>query len=106
MSEVAKSGRAVPSRRLVLRATVVTLGAAAGAAASAKPAAAVVKISKSAVAYQDHPQGDKRCEKCLQFQAPDSCKLVDGPVSPQGFCRIFSAVRQTALPARGNLARG
>jgi hypothetical protein len=48
-----------------------------------------------AVAYQDHPDGDKRCEKCAQFQAPDGCKMVEGAISPQGSCRIFMPLRQS-----------
>jgi hypothetical protein len=58
-------------------------------------AAASPKISKTAVAYQDHPDGDKRCEKCAQFQAPDGCKMVEGAISPQGSCRIFMPLRQS-----------
>jgi hypothetical protein len=63
--------------------------------ASRNPAAASPKISKKAVAYQDHPDGDKRCEKCAQFQAPDACKMVEGAISPQGSCRIFMPLRQS-----------
>jgi hypothetical protein len=58
-------------------------------------ATAAPKISKKAVAYQDHPDDDKRCEKCAQFQPPDACKMVEGPISPQGSCRIFVPVRQS-----------
>jgi hypothetical protein len=47
------------------------------------------KISKVAVNYQDHPDGDKRCDKCIQFQPADACKVVEGSISPQGSCRIF-----------------
>jgi hypothetical protein len=86
------------SRRSLLQRAMGTVGAAAVIAAQTKPAAAAIKISKAAVAYQDHPEGNKRCGKCLQFQAPDSCKMVDGPVSAQGFCRIFSPIQQTARP--------
>lgn len=84
------------SRRLLLHRTLGTLGIAAAIATQAKPAAAVIKISKAAVAYQDHPQGDKHCAKCAQFQPPNSCKMVDGPISPQGFCRIFTPNPQAA----------
>jgi hypothetical protein len=31
------------------------------------PAIAAQKISKKAVAYQDHPDGDKQYAKCAQF---------------------------------------
>jgi hypothetical protein len=68
------------------------IGAAGGMAISyapSTPAVAAPKISKTAVAYQDHPDGDKQCVKCAQFQPPDACKLVEGPISPQGSCRIF-----------------
>ena len=58
-------------------------------------AIAAIKISQKAVAYQDHPEGDKRCEKCAQFQAPNGCKMVDGPINPQGYCRIFAPLRQS-----------
>jgi hypothetical protein len=105
MSEETKGPSEDVSRRLVLRTTVVTLGAAA-TATNPKPASAIVKISKAAVAYQDHPQGDKRCEKCLHFQPPNGCKLVDGPIDPKGFCRIFTPLRQAGLAARPVFATG
>jgi hypothetical protein len=105
MSEETNGPSADVSRRLVLRATVVTLGAAA-TATNAKPASATVKISKTAVAYQDHPQGDKRCEKCLHFQPPNGCKLVDGPIDPKGFCRIFTPLRQAGPAVRAMVATG
>jgi hypothetical protein len=77
------------------------MSVAATTAARTEPAFAGPKISKAAVAYQDHPQDDKRCGKCLQFQAPDNCKLVAGPVSPEGFCRIFTPSPQAARPVKG-----
>jgi hypothetical protein len=54
------------SRRLLLQKTMASVGAAAIIARQTKPASASIKISKTALAYQDHPQGDKRCGKCLQ----------------------------------------
>jgi hypothetical protein len=69
------------------------LGSAIGAVgilgATPNLATAQPKISKVAVNYQDHPDGDKRCDKCAQFQPPDVCKVVEGSISPQGSCRIF-----------------
>jgi hypothetical protein len=69
-------------------------GAATIIAASPNRAAAAPKISQKAVNYQDHPDGDKRCDKCVQFQPPNACKVVDGTISPQGSCRIFMPIRQ------------
>jgi len=69
-------------------------GAAATILAGAShPARAQPKISKIAVNYQDHPDGNKRCDKCIQFQPPDACKVVEGTISPQGSCRIFISIR-------------
>ena len=51
------------------------------------------KISKVAVNYQDHPDGDKRCDKCTQFVPPEACKVVEGTINAQGSCRIFSPLR-------------
>jgi len=85
----------LPSRRSLLQRAVGAAGAAAILWARPHAATAAPKISQRAVAYQDHPDGDKRCDKCVQFQPPDACKMVDGSVSPQGSCRIFVAIRQS-----------
>ena len=100
MSDETEGRSGALSRRLLLQKTIASVGAAAIIGTQSKPASAAIKISKAAVAYQDHPQGDKHCGKCLQFQAPDGCKIVDGPVSPQGFCRIFIPARQAARPVQ------
>jgi len=82
------------STRLSRRSLLQGAAAAAGILGAAPtPATAQPKISKVAVNYQDHPDGDKRCEKCVQFQPPDGCKVVEGTISPQGSCRIFMLSR-------------
>jgi hypothetical protein len=83
------------TRRRLLRCTTGAAGAATVLSPSPKSAVAGPKISKKAVAYQDHPEGDRRCDKCAQFQPPDACKVVEGPISPQGSCRIFVPIRQS-----------
>jgi len=80
------------SRRSLLQRTA---GAVAILGAPPDAVSAAPKISKNSVAYQDHPDGDKRCDKCAQFQAPDTCKMVEGAISPQGSCRIFVPLHQT-----------
>jgi hypothetical protein len=74
------------SRRSLLGGVI---GAAGILGATANQTKGQPKISKVAVNYQDHPDGDKRCDKCAQFQPPDACKVVEGSISPQGSCRIF-----------------
>jgi hypothetical protein len=95
MSEETEGCAAACSRRLLFQGAVGAIGAAAAAAAVLEAAFATIKISKAAVAYQDHPDGDKRCGKCRQFVSPDSCKLVDGEISAQGFCRLFAPLSTT-----------
>jgi hypothetical protein len=78
------------SRRQVLGAAAgVTVAGAAGVIAAATPAHAA-KVPQKAVKYQDEPKGDARCETCVLFEAPSSCKNVDGTVSPQGWCMIYA----------------
>ena len=83
------------SRRSLLQRVTSAAGAAAVLCATPIAAVAAPKISKKAVAYQDHPEGEKRCDKCVQFQPPDACKMVEGPISPEGSCRIFVPIRQS-----------
>ena len=83
------------ARRSLLRRMLSAIGAAVVLCARPHTATAEIKISQKAVAYQDYPEGHKRCEKCVQFQAPNTCKIVDGTINPQGYCRIFVPIRQS-----------
>jgi hypothetical protein len=72
---------------------------AAGAAGTSIGAAMIVgaptpalaaKVSQQVVKYQDTPKGEQHCDNCMHFEAPSSCKSVDGTVSPQGWCMIYA----------------
>jgi hypothetical protein len=52
-------------------------------------AAYAAKVSQKIVKYQDTPKGDQRCDNCELFEAPSSCKNVDGPVAAQGWCIVY-----------------
>ena len=82
------------SRRALLR--CAGRGVVGAFVISTKPAAGQAKVSKQVVAYQDHPDGSKRCDCCTQFEAPDACKVVQGPVTPAGSCRLFVLKRRQA----------
>jgi hypothetical protein len=78
--------------RALSRRTVViqSMACAAGAAAllgAVKEAAA--KMAQKAVQYQDTPKGDQQCSNCSLFQEPNSCTLVDGEISPAGWCKFW-----------------
>jgi len=75
------------ARRTLLRRILGAVGAATIVCASPNAGTAAIKISQKAVAYQDHPEGDKRCEKCVQFQAPNQCEVVDGTINPTSAIR-------------------
>jgi len=77
------------SRRLVLTGTALALGAAA-ADTAASQAAAQQKISQAVAKYQDTPKGDQHCEICRNFQPPNACKFVQGDISPNGWCQLFT----------------
>ena len=80
-----------PSRRRVLKAAV-TVGSAALLAhvleskAQQKPKAILKKRSKEAVGYRDEPYEGRTCAKCVLYVGLGECVLVEGEVSPNGWC--------------------
>ena len=40
--------------------------------------------------YQDQPSGQHRCGICAHFLSPNSCQIVDGEISPDGWCKLFA----------------
>lgn len=76
-----------PSRRVVLRAALATgcsLWMPIALAVEAK------KATQASVQYQAKPKGDQKCANCLNFiAASNTCKVVDGQVSPEGWCKVW-----------------
>ena len=76
-----------PSRRIMLKyvAAAATLPLVGAALAQSK-------ATKQAMKYQDQPKDGQRCDQCMQFIAPakkgaqGGCKVVEGPISPSGWC--------------------
>ena len=83
------------SRRVIIIRAVGLLAAAA-APALAGSAHAQAKLAKDAVKYQAKPKDGKDCDDCLQFvpgknaKAMGTCKIVEGPISPNGWCIAFA----------------
>ena len=77
-------------RQLIGRATLI-LGVAGllGGTLAARGANAAAKLSPNEIGYQPTPKGAARCELCANWQAPNACKLVAGPISPSGWCSLF-----------------
>lgn len=53
-------------------------------------AVAADKSSKQQAEYQDSPKGIQMCATCTLFDAPHSCKVVDGDISPNGWCKLYA----------------
>jgi hypothetical protein len=49
------------------------------------------RVSKQEANYQDMPRNGQACAGCRYFHAPNVCDRVEGPVSPNGWCRFWSA---------------
>jgi hypothetical protein len=47
------------------------------------------KLSRIAAKYQDRPRGGLSCAACTFFRRPDQCQVVDGAISPNGWCALF-----------------
>ena len=78
-------------RRSVLRgAALLATAALTARVMPGKEALAQAKASKEAMQYQDKPNADKQCSNCQSFLPSNSCAIVEGPVSPSGYCLAWS----------------
>jgi len=88
------------------RAFIKTMGAAAAAATCGGAAAVKAqdfkpqdqkKLTQAAARYQDHPNGNEICGSCPYFVAPKSCVLVEGEISPTGWCPIYTTFSRSIV---------
>lgn len=92
MAGIAKQSSPKVSRRSVLlRGAACAAGAATILAASKNSAQADLLPQKS-VQYQNTPKGDRQCDGCSLFAAPNACKNVAGEISPKGWCMLWRKV--------------
>jgi hypothetical protein len=54
------------------------------------PAVAADKMTRVQAEYQDTPNGIYSCGLCSLFEAPKACKVVEGEVSKDGWCKAFA----------------
>ena len=76
------------SRRSLLRGAVLL--ATGTLAASVIPLAHAQKASKADAKYQDTPKDGQKCSQCVYFQAPSTCGVVEGKISPDGWCAMYN----------------
>jgi hypothetical protein len=77
------------SRRCMLQNVGIAVTGVAILGATVTSNRAEAKPSQKLVGYQDTPKGDLRCDNCLQFEPPSACKVVEGDVSPAGWCKVY-----------------
>ena len=90
----------IPSRRVVLRGALalgcslfvpIALFSSPASSANAAAPTTAKKLPKASVQYQAQPKGEQKCGKCINFIAEsNACKLVDGPISPDGWCSLWA----------------
>lgn len=78
----------VLSRRGLLRGAALAAGG--GALLVAPAAIAQAKVTQKLAQYQSSPKGAARCDGCQQWEAPAGCKVVEGKISPRGWCVLFA----------------
>jgi hypothetical protein len=61
------------------------------AAPGSAPPGGSGKMSQADAQYQGTPKAEQKCSKCMHFIADSgACKVVEGQVSPEGWCRLFA----------------
>jgi hypothetical protein len=48
------------------------------------------KMSKQQAEYQGSPKGIQMCATCSLFDEPHGCKIVEGDISPNGWCKAYA----------------
>ncbi len=47
------------------------------------------KLSRQEAGYQDAPKDIRMCSTCSLFLPPKACKVIEGEVSPSGWCKLY-----------------
>ena len=76
-------------RRRFLRRAAMLVGASAGIGLPARANSA--KVSHQLAGYQTTPNGGARCQICSQFLPQPACKVVEDPIVPTGWCKLYAA---------------
>jgi hypothetical protein len=94
VTDIPKNPSLTLSRRSLLRdgTAAFTAGGAVILAAAFFPSGtdAAAKVSQAAAGYQTSPKNGQKCENCKNFKPPSSCQLVDGEISPNGWCKFYA----------------
>lgn len=80
------------SRRCVTRRSLVVLSLLAAGTAQAQPRKpAIKKASKKVAGYiEKEDDSAQNCAQCHFYLNPFDCMIVEGPVSPWGYCNYYA----------------
>jgi len=65
-------------------------GLSAGLVLRISQAEASEKMTRQQAEYQDTPKDIYSCAVCTLFEPPQSCKVVAGEISKDGWCKAFA----------------
>src|SRR5882672_5509703 len=94
-----EGGTAMPTIESSRRAFIKTMGVVAAAATCGRAASAEAKdykpqdqkkLTPAAAQYQDRPKENESCASCPYFVLPGSCVLVEGEISANGWCPMYT----------------
>jgi hypothetical protein len=92
--KVCAASRCITRRRLIaLSALAAGSAIPSSAMAQQRPATAKtsIKASKKVAGYIDKPDvSAQNCSQCHFYIEPFDCMIVQGPVSPWGYCNYFA----------------
>lgn len=87
------SGRRIALRNMLVAGCALYLpacGAESPSGSAQADAGKPKKATKAQAKYQATPNGDQKCAVCAQFEPPKACKLVEGEISSDGWCALFT----------------
>lgn len=62
-----------------------------GPAVPPEPGPQAARVDKFTAEYRDQPKGERKCANCALFIAEsNTCKVVEGSISPLGWCKFWA----------------
>ncbi len=79
------------SRRSFLKGAALLASISVVPALMVSKEAAAAKVPKAAMQYQNTPKNGGQCDTCVQYipGKKPQCKVVEGDVSPKGWCLAY-----------------
>ena len=78
------------TRRGIVRTGLGLVAGTAIAVTARRATAQDQKIDQKLVQYQETPKDGAECDKCVNFVAPNACKIVSGNINPKGWCVAYA----------------